>query len=138
MVFSSMTFVPLFLPLVLVLYYATRHPGIRNGVLLAFSLLFYAWGEPKWIFVMLLTVTVNYLCGLAISRSQSKAAGWYMWKEIPILPVPSSVCGAITRPIWSLVLRFGRNSSSAANTASLSARKRPGDCWTAAWNSMPS
>lgn len=72
MVFSSMTFVPLFLPLVLVLYYATRHSGIRNSVLLAFSLLFYAWGEPKWIFVMLLTVTVNYLCGLLIARSQSK------------------------------------------------------------------
>jgi alginate O-acetyltransferase complex protein AlgI len=72
MVFSSMTFVPLFLPLILILYYATRHSGIRNSVLLIFSLLFYAWGEPKWIFVMLLTVTVNYLCGLAISRSQSK------------------------------------------------------------------
>ena len=72
MVFSSMTFVPLFLPLVLILYYATRHPGVRNGVLLAFSLLFYAWGEPKWIFVMLLTVTVNYLCGLLIDRLQSK------------------------------------------------------------------
>ena len=72
MVFSSMTFVPLILPLILILYYATRHSGIRNSVLLIFSLLFYAWGEPKWIFVMLLTVTVNYLCGLAISRSQSK------------------------------------------------------------------
>ena len=72
MVFSSMTFVPLFLPLILILYYATRHSGIRNSVLLIFSLLFYAWGEPKWIFVMLLTVTVNYLCGLAIARSQSK------------------------------------------------------------------
>ncbi|MBE6980149.1 MAG: MBOAT family protein [Ruminococcaceae bacterium] len=72
MVFSSMTFVPLFLPLVLLLYYSTKHPNIRNGVLLAFSLLFYAWGEPKWILVMLLTVTVNYLCGLLIDHSQSK------------------------------------------------------------------
>ena len=72
MVFSSMTFVPLFLPLVLVLYYATKHAGIRNTVLLVFSLIFYAWGEPKWIFVMLLTVTVNYLCGLLIHHSKSK------------------------------------------------------------------
>ena len=72
MVFSSMTFLPLFLPLVLVLYYATKHPRVRNGVLLAFSLVFYAWGEPKWIFVMLLTVTVNYLCGLFIDHSSSK------------------------------------------------------------------
>ncbi len=69
MVFSSMTFVPLFLPLVLVFYFAFRSPRARNGVLLVFSLLFYAWGEPKWIFVMLLTVTVNYCCGILISRS---------------------------------------------------------------------
>ena len=73
MVFSSMTFVPLFLPLVLGLYFLFRQPKIRNLVLLAFSLLFYAWGEPKWIFVMLLTVTVNYFSGLLISRSAKKS-----------------------------------------------------------------
>ena len=72
MVFSSMTFVPLFLPLVLLLYYVTKRTGIRNGILLAFSLVFYAWGEPKWIFVILLTVTVNFFCGLLIDRSPSK------------------------------------------------------------------
>ena len=73
MVFSSMVFAALFLPLVFALYFATRHPKVRNGVLLAFSLLFYAWGEPKWIFVMLLTVTVNYFCGLLIDASKSTA-----------------------------------------------------------------
>ena len=72
MIFSSMVFAALFLPLVFALYFATRHPKVRNGVLLAFSLLFYAWGEPKWIFVMLLTVTVNYFCGLLIDRSGGK------------------------------------------------------------------
>ncbi len=71
MVFSSMTFVPLFLPLVCFLYYAFRSIKARNTVLLVFSLIFYAWGEPKWIFVMLLTVTVNYFCGLMIDRSES-------------------------------------------------------------------
>ena len=70
MVFSSMTFVPLFLPLVLLLYFLFRNPKARNAVLLVFSLLFYAWGEPKWIFVMLLTVTVNYGCGLLIDKSK--------------------------------------------------------------------
>ena len=74
MVFSSMTFVPLFLPLVFILCFMFRSPKARNGVLLAFSLLFYAWGEPKWIFVMLLTVTVNYACGLLIDRSARKSA----------------------------------------------------------------
>ena len=72
MVFSSMVFAALFLPLVFVLYFATPNPKIRNGILLLFSLVFYAWGEPKWIFVMLLTVTVNYFCGLLISRTESK------------------------------------------------------------------
>ena len=74
MVFSSMTFLPLFLPLVFLLYYALRRPGARNAVLLIFSLLFYSWGEPKWIFVMLLTVTVNYFCGLMIHRSENQTA----------------------------------------------------------------
>ena len=73
MVFSSMTFVPLFLPLVLLCYFATKNPKIRNGVLLVFSLVFYAWGEPKWIFVMLLTVSVNYLCGRLIHIAKNKA-----------------------------------------------------------------
>ena len=73
MVFSSMTFVPLFLPLVFLCYFAFRSPKARNAVLMAFSLLFYAWGEPKWIFVMLLTVTVNYGCGLLMARTAKKA-----------------------------------------------------------------
>ena len=72
MVFSSMTFVPLFLPLVLAAYFITKNPVVRNYVLMAFSLLFYAWGEPKWIFVMLLTVTVNYFCALLIDRSKNE------------------------------------------------------------------
>lgn len=74
MVFSSMTFLPLFLPLVYLLYYACRKMKMRNIVLLVFSLLFYAWGEPKWIFVMLITVTVNYFCGIMIDRSQNQRA----------------------------------------------------------------
>ena len=63
MVFSSMTFVPLFLPLILILYYATRHSGIRNSVLLIFSLLFYAWGEPIYILLMLGSALLNFLFG---------------------------------------------------------------------------
>ena len=78
MVFSSMTFLPLFLPLVLILYFIFKGPKVRNGILLAFSLLFYAWGEPKWIFVMLLTVTVNYFSGLQISR-QTKRSAQRLW-----------------------------------------------------------
>ena len=74
MVFSSMTFIPLFLPGVLILYYLFRDIRARNFILLVFSLLFYAWGEPKFILVMLLTVTVNYACGLLIHRSKHPVA----------------------------------------------------------------
>ena len=49
MVFSSMLFLWIFLPLVLAAYYIS--PGkIRNGILVFFSLLFYAWGEPLYVF----------------------------------------------------------------------------------------
>jgi len=73
MVFSSLTFLFLFLP---VLYFFTFiSPGNRwrNGVLTVFSLLFYAWGEPVWIVAMLASTAVNYLCALVIDRS---ASGW--------------------------------------------------------------
>ena len=46
MVFSSFTFIALFLPIVLLLHYASKNPAWRNGVLLIASLFFYAWAEP--------------------------------------------------------------------------------------------
>ncbi len=57
----------------LLLYYVFKAPKVRNLILLLFSLVFYAWGEPVWILVMLLTVTVNYFCGLIIARCKTKA-----------------------------------------------------------------
>ena len=48
MVFSSTTFLLAFLPLVAILYYICPRK-LRNGLLLVFSLLFYGWGEPKYI-----------------------------------------------------------------------------------------
>ena len=76
MVFSSLTFLLFFFPSILCLYFITNDDRIRNLVLLVFSLTFYAWGEPKWIFVMLFTVGVNYLCGIIISRSEKRKLFW--------------------------------------------------------------
>ena len=73
MVFSSMTFIPLFLPAILLLYFCSRSIRARNTVLLIFSLLFYGWGEPVWIFIMMLSVLANYLSGLLISRTKNRA-----------------------------------------------------------------
>lgn len=67
MLFSSMTFVFMFLPLVFTAY-LLMPPRFRNGLLLAASILFYAWGEPRYVAIMLLTVFVNWLGALLIAR----------------------------------------------------------------------
>ena len=76
MVFASTEFLFLFFPLALILYYnpLCRTRGYRNGVLLAVSLFFYAWGEPVFIVVMLFSVLWNYLCGLRIAAHEGKRA----------------------------------------------------------------
>ena len=68
MVFSSILFTFLFLPAVIALYFAIRNDKARNLVLLAASLLFYAWGEPKFVFVMLASIAVNYVLALLIGE----------------------------------------------------------------------
>ena len=65
MVFSSVLFLFYFFPVVLFCYFAVRKE-LRNITLLCFSLLFYAWGEPKFIFLLLLSICINYLSGIGI------------------------------------------------------------------------
>lgn len=65
MVFSSLVFVFLFLPLTLLTYYSIT-PKFKNMVLFAMSLLFYSWGEPVLISVMLVSITMNFLFAKAI------------------------------------------------------------------------
>jgi alginate O-acetyltransferase complex protein AlgI len=74
MVFSSLIFVYAFLPLCLVLYLLVRKPLIRNYILIAFSLVFYAWGEPVYVFLMLATVAANHLFAQLISRLNDRKA----------------------------------------------------------------
>lgn len=72
MVFSSLTFLYLFLALCLVLYFAIGNTTARNIILLVFSLFFYAWGEPKHILLMLATTLVDYAGGLLISKFRGR------------------------------------------------------------------
>ncbi len=74
MVFSSMSFMTMFLPLTILLYFICKSPRWRNGVLLVFSLLFYAWGEPQRILIMLASVLINYATAIIIDSSKSRAA----------------------------------------------------------------
>ena len=66
MVFSSVTFLFVFLPLLLAAYYLLpdKARAWRNGVLLAFSLFFYAYGGPPFLLLMLLSIAVNYVGAL--------------------------------------------------------------------------
>ena len=69
MVFSSMTFLLLFLPALLLLYFAVDSIRWRNAVLVTASVLFYAWGEPVCVLAMLFSTAVNYFCALALDRA---------------------------------------------------------------------
>ena len=72
MVFSSLSFLLYFFPIVLILYFIRKDLKWRNGVLLAASLFFYAWGEPIWILAMVASTAVNYFCARKMVREKSK------------------------------------------------------------------
>lgn len=78
MLFSSVPFLFYFLPCVLLVYFLV--PGtLKNGVLLLASLLFYGWGEPRYLLVMLAAIVQGYVFGLLIEKSRGKRrAGLYL------------------------------------------------------------
>ncbi len=71
MLFSSIPFLYYFLPIVLILYFIAPKM-LKNSVLLLSSLVFYAWGEPKYIFLMIATVLSGYALGLLIEKFRGK------------------------------------------------------------------
>ena len=86
MVFSTPIFLFLFLPAVLVLNYIIpkKYIAAKNVVLLIASLFFYAWGEPKNVLLMLLSIAVNYVCGLLLGRfdSDEKKRKVVLWASV--------------------------------------------------------
>lgn len=87
MVFSSTTFLFWFLPLVLIIYYMLRKE-LRNSFLLLASLFFYAWGEPSVVFVMILSIIINYGFGLLINLTNKRNSA----KPIRLLVLILTVC----------------------------------------------
>ena len=71
MLFSTNTFLFGFLPAVVVLYYLCPR-RCRNVLLLVSSLIFYGWGEPKYVLLMLVSILLNYFCGLAAGKRQTQ------------------------------------------------------------------
>lgn len=77
MVFSSSTFLIVFLPVTIVVYYiigevATKNMTVKNIILLIASLVFYAWGEPVYILLMLISIFFNFIIGKDIDRSKKR------------------------------------------------------------------
>ena len=71
MLFSSIPFLYYFLPLVLIVYFVSP-ARFRNGVLLFSSLLFYAWGEPKYVLLMIFSILCSYFFGLLLEKNRGK------------------------------------------------------------------
>jgi len=68
MLFSSITFIVCFLPIVLLAYYCCPQSKARNILLLLASLFFYAWGEPKYVIIMLFSIVLNYCVGIFLGK----------------------------------------------------------------------
>lgn len=83
MLFCSLTFIFIFFPIVLFLYFITKKLSFKNLILLVASLVFYAWGEPIYIFLMLLTVGVSYIFGLLINHYDNKKK--YNHKKVSLI-----------------------------------------------------
>lgn len=71
MVFSSIIFLWVLLPCILLLYYVSPKP-FKNGILTVFSLFFYAWGEPRYVVLMIFSVLLNYGFGRLVEKFGKK------------------------------------------------------------------
>lgn len=73
MVFADLFFIYFFMPLCILLYFVARSIKARNVVLLAFSLVFYAWGEPVWVILLIAYSLLNFMTGLTIGMTKRQS-----------------------------------------------------------------
>ena len=105
MLFSSLLFIFVFLPIVLGIYYGIlRKRKIRNFFLLLVSLVFYAWGEPVYVFLMIGCIGVNYLAGRWIEQYRNDRK---KIKRTLVLAVSFNVLVLITFKYTQLALPVG-------------------------------
>ena len=83
MLFSSIPFLYYFLPCVLLLYLIAPK-RLKNTVLFVTSLVFYAWGEPKFVVIMMISITVGYVSGLLLEKYRQKKWLLFLSVAIPI------------------------------------------------------
>ncbi|MBQ8768956.1 MAG: MBOAT family protein [Oscillospiraceae bacterium] len=77
MLFSSIPFLFYFLPAVVIIYFLTPWK-LKNAFLLLASLLFYAWGEPRYVFLMAAAILLFYLYGIAVEKSEKYRKLWLL------------------------------------------------------------
>ena len=70
MVFSSLFFVFFFLPLNLALYHCVKSTPVRNAIMLVFSLVFYSWGEPKFVLLLIAMSFIDWLLSLVAGKGK--------------------------------------------------------------------
>ena len=75
MVFADLFFLYIFLPACLLFYFVGKNIKYKNAVLIVFSLVFYAWGEPAVVLLLILSTIVNWLLGLAIDKHREDKLG---------------------------------------------------------------
>ena len=73
MVFSSLIFMCIFLPIVLIAYNLSKNLTYKNTVLIIASLFFYAWGEPIWVVLLIFSAFVDYINGRIIDKYYARA-----------------------------------------------------------------
>lgn len=81
MLFSSLTFLIFFLPVVMGLYFALPW-RFKNGFLFLASLVFYAWASPTFLLLLLLETGVGYLAGLGLEKRDRQSGRWILWAAV--------------------------------------------------------
>lgn len=84
MLFSSLTFLFAFLPLTLVLYFLANDK-FKNYILLVASLIFYAWGEPKYVLLMIASIIFNYFVARLIDKKRKKKGVAKLWLIVAVV-----------------------------------------------------
>ena len=99
MLFSSIPFLYCFLPLVVLVYFLVPR-RFKNAVLLLFSLVFYGWGEPKYVYLMIATILMFYGTGIGVGRSKPT-----FWKKFWVVVAAEALAILVClRLLMNLVL----------------------------------
>ena len=102
MVFSSLIFLYAFFSLSLLAYGLSRTQRQQNTVLLIFSLIFYAWGEPKYVLLLMFMSLVSWACALGVDLAYSRreARIWVLAAARRVFAVSCGTCPGGARALW--------------------------------------